>query len=434
MRLRDRVDVIVEAGYRGSAVGGFTWDVSTWDSGASWSALEPTWIRLDGWTVEQLRTARGRSAANRRHPAGTASLSLVWTSPAGVWSFRPSSPVQLGQEIRVRVQPYGLDGEPIAEAVPIYRGAIRKLADQWQPSAPDRAALFRISCQLTDRMSDLAAVDLPEMASPVGLDDLTSARLARVLELAGISDVYLRGPYGSSLPAGSVHHASSTFARNLLDEAQVAVESETGDLYVDREGYFAFRERLSTGSYAREDAVQLLWANDGSADSIAPAGEFGTGQDLDDVINQISTAHAGGTAYTAGDSDSQLRYGLRTYQRFDLTCRYDADSEFVADYWLAQLATRTQRIDQIRADVNPNMPDARLLELLDIEIGDRHDLSWTDHEVTMTGRAHVQGIEHQISGDSWQIGVNLWAYAGEGLTPEPARWGHSHWGVDTWGA
>jgi hypothetical protein len=436
--LHDRVDVIVEAGYRSADAGTFTWDVSSWDSGASWSDFEPTWIRLDGWTVERVQTRRGRSAANRRHPAGTATVELVWTSPAGVWSFRPTSPVALGQEMRIRVQPRSLAGSSLGSPLPIYRGAIRKLADHWTPASTDHPATFRISCQLVDRMADLGAVNLPELGSPVGLDDLTGARLSRILTMAGISTKYLRGPFDASLPAGAVHHQSGTFARNLLDEAQVAVESETGDFYVDRWGLFAFRQRRGTGSYARENVAQLTWANDATVDAIAPAGEFGTGQDLDDVVNQVSMARAGGTAYVAGgpSTDSAIRYGLRTYQRFDLTCRYDADVTYCADYWLGELQGRTQRIEQISADVNPAMPDDRLVELLDIELGDKHGLSWTDYDAgapELEGSAHVQGVEHAITATSWTVGVNLWAYADEGLKQAPRAWGTAIWGTDVWG-
>lgn len=436
-QLRDRVGLIVEAGQRGASVGGFTWDVSSWDSGGSWSDVEPTWAALDGWTVESFKSRRGRDKANRRHPAGTATLVLVFRTPAGAWSLRPTSPVALGQELRVRVNLFGLAGGVLGER-PIYRGSVRFLGDDWTPAAPDRPGVFRLTVQLVDRLADLGAVDLPELTSAVGLDDLTGARLARILGMAGVPTYYLRGPYGAALPAGVVHHQSGTFARNLLDEAQVAVESETGDLYVDREGFIAFRERLGTGSYSRSDIAQLTWANDGTADALAPT-SFGTSQDRDDVRNQVSRARTGGTAYTAGgpSTDSALRYGLRTDQRFDLTCRYDADVEYAADYWLAQLATRTQRVERLAKDVDPNMPDADLGRLLDIEIGDAHDVVWTDGLDTLTGTFHVQGVDHTIQGRngalSWTVGVNLWAYAGEGLAPYPGVWGSAVWGHDVWG-
>lgn len=444
-RLRDRVRIIVEAGQRGVSVGGFTWDVSSWDSGGSWGSVEPSWTVLDGWAIESFKSRRGRDRANRRHPAGTATLVLVYRTPAGVWSLRPTAPVALGQEVRLRVDLFGPTGSSLG-VKPIYRGAVRFLDDAWTPAAPDRPGVFRLTVQLVDRLADLGAVDLPELGSAVGLDDLTGARLARILGMANIPTYYLRGPYGTALPAGVVHHQSGTFARNLLDEAQVAVESETGDLYVDREGFLAFRERLGTGSYTRENVAQATWSNetpivtpvDSTPGPLAPT-SFGTSQDRDDVRNQVSRARTGGTAYTAGgpSTDSALRYGLRTDQRFDLTCRYDADVQYAANYWLAQLATRTQRIERLSKDVDPNMSSADLVQLLDIEIGDRHDVSWTDGEETLTGRFHVQGVDHTIQGRggmlSWSVGVNLWAYAGEGLRPLPGVWGSAVWGYDVWG-
>lgn len=435
-RLRDRVAVTVEAGLRGVEAGGGAWDVTNWDDPAStWSGVEPVWVPLDGWDVLEVRTSRGRDRATRRNPAGTASVRLGWTSPAGRWSFRPSSPVRVGMEMRVSCRAFSATGEPISDAIPIYRGAIRDVADGWIPNRADPAKqTFRITCQLTDRFADLAAVDLPEQAL-TGLGDTTDERIARILELANVPTFYLSAPF-----PGLVTHQSSNFARNLLDEAQVAVEGETGDLSVDRAGFIAFRERIpGPNAHPREDDTQLTWANDGRAGAIAPA-EFGTGQNLDDVINRVTRAKAGGVAYQAPDpadepTSSQLQYGLRTNQRMDLTVQDQVDVEYAADYWLAEQEQRTQRIDRLSAIVNPDMADAQLLQLLDIELRDRHGVAWTDGEATLSGTVHVQGVQHVITGDRWSIGVNLWAYAGEGLTPEldVLRWGVGRWGVNTWG-
>jgi hypothetical protein len=429
MQLRDRVDVIVEAGLRGAAVGEGVWDVTSWDSPSStWSGLEPSFTALDGWTIESLNIARGRGAGNRRHPAGTAELVLVWNSPAGNWSFRPSSPITLGQELRALVRPKSrITGAALSDPIPLFRGAVRSIRDGWQPARRGQM-IFRLTAQLTDRFADLGAVNLPEASSAVGLGDTTDERLARILELAGISTYYLRAA------AGLVEHQSSTFARNLLDEAQVTVEGETGQLYIDREGFFYFRERLGTGTYPREASAQLEWSNlEDRSDAIGPTA-FSTGSDLDDVVNQVSRARTGGSAITAVDADSSLRFGLRTNQQFDLTCRFDADVTYCAEYWLAQLADRTQRIDGLTAAINPDMPDDRLLEVLDIELGDRHHIAWGDGEVTLEGDLAVQGVAHRITGSAWAIGVNLWAYAGEGLEPGLGSvWGTAIWGVSEWG-
>lgn len=430
MRLRDRLDVTVEAGYRGASVGSFQWDVSDWDDGDTWSGLEPTWIALDGWTVERVTTRRGRDAGHRRHPAGTAQVELVWQTPAGAWSFRPDPPVALGQELRISVQVRDEAGLAVSDVIPLYRGAVRDVRDRWTPARPERPGTFRTVASLVDRFADLGAVDLPELGAAEGLGDLTHQRLERVLGFADIPTYYLRAG------TGVVEHQSSTFARNLLDEAQVAVESETGDLYVDREGFIAFRERLPMEGEllppGRETVLMVLWANDGTAGAVAPSGEFDTSSNLDDVVNQVSMARTGGTAYTVQDAGSVLAYGLRTHQRFDLTCRYDADVEYRADWLLEQLASRTQRIDQVQRELSPYMDDDVLVSLLDIELRDRHDLRWTDGELTMEGTFHVQGVSHRITGDSWTVAVNLWAYAGNGLAPAPAEWGSAHWGTDVW--
>jgi hypothetical protein len=434
MRLRDRVTVTVEAGLRGVAAGAMTWDVSSWDDPAStWSGIEPTFVALDGWNVERVQTRRGRDRGNKRNPAGTATVALVFDTPMGNWSFRPTSPVRVGMEMRVSARARDLAGVPIGDTIPIYRGTIRDVQDGWIADRADPAKqLFRISCQLVDRFADLAAVNLPEQPL-AGAGDTTDQRLARIMELANVPTAYLSAPH-----AGVVTHQSSNFARGLLDEAQVAIETETGDLSVDRSGNLAFREQLGgVLAHPREDDVQLTWANDGRAGALAPLSPVRTGQNLDDVVNRFSMARAGGVAYQAPaaidePTDSQLRYGLRTYQRFDLTSQTDAAVEYAADYWLAQQEERTQRIDQLIANVDPYMDDELLLAVLDVELRDRHLVAWTDGAQLLEGSLHVQGVSHDIGGDSWRIGVSLWAYAGEGLRTPTARWGSARWGIDSW--
>jgi hypothetical protein len=232
---------------------------------------------------------------------------------------------------------------------------------------------------------------------------------------------------------GVVHHQSTTLANNLLDEAQKAVMGEPGEFYVDREGYFYFRERLGTGAYEREDEDQIVWTNDPATAGIGPE-TFGTAQSLDELVNQVSMARAGGTAYTTSDADSKLTYGLRTYQFFDLSCRYDADVDYAADYKLGQLKRRTQRVDEITAQVHELMADDDLAALLDIELGDRHSIIWDDGGANlMSGSFHVQGVAHEITGSTWTVGVDLWSLAGDGLYPPAGRWGTAIWDADIWG-
>lgn len=423
---RDRVDPIIEVGLRGAAAGSMQWDVSSWDTGATWQGLEPTWSELDVWTLESLATRRGRKDGVSRHSTGTAEVVLVWPEAAGKSTLRPSAPIRLGQEMRIRARPRALNGTPYP-IVPIFRGAVRDISDGWVPDNQGKKE-FRVTVRLSDRFADLAAVDLPEI--PVeGLGDTTDERLARIMEKAEIDAYYSR------FAVGVVEHQSSNFARNLLDEAQVAVEGEVGEFYVDREGYFVMRPRYGTDPTTRETDVQLAWSNDGAVDTyptVAPF-DFGSGQNLDDVVNQVSMAKAGGTAYTVSDTDSKLSYGLRTYQRMDLTVRYDADVEWAADWRLEQLKARTQRIDSLSGPVLPRMGGDELNALLDVELGDRQYIGWHDGEATIRGSFHVQGVSHRVNAEAWEVTVDLWAYADEGLETL-GLWGSAVWGTDVWGA
>lgn len=411
---RTRVELTVEAGYRGAAVGGFQWDLSHWDAGAGWSGLEPTFIPLNPSEVAGVTISRGRRSGSERVRTGTATLDLVWRTPTGHWILKPSPAVALGQEMRIVASVDG--GAPQT----LYRGSVRAAKDSWDPDGP-----YRVQINLVDRFADLAAVDLPE-GPLVGLGDLTNERLARILALANISAFYER------FEVGVVQHGSSNFARNLLDEAQVTVEGESGLFYVDRAGFYVFRGRDWMHDDPRASTPQVVWSNVlGDVTTVSPT-NFGGGQSLDALTNQVSMARAGGTAYTTSDPDSILSFGLRTYQRFDLTCRFDTDVTEAADRLLEDLSHRTNILDALEAELDPNGSAASLAKLLGMEIGDAQEVIWDDGGGDLWATwLHLQGIRHRISPNSWRVGVDLWHYADTG--PEGASlWGTAVWGTSQW--
>lgn len=432
---RDVAEVIVELGLRGTAVGGLVWDVGHWDVD-NWSGLEPQWAALEGCEVEKLQVRRGRASGRGRHSAGSCEVQLVWPSSGDRWSFRSSSPVQLGQELRIRA----FVPEATSDPVPIFRGMVRSVTDAWRRPGP-----FRLVVRMVDRFAELGAVDLPEQASAAGLGDLTHERILRILELAEVP--VERARMGTDEhDSGEVEHQSSTFARNLLEEAWASVESEGGsDLIVDREGFYAFKRsrwwapHATVGAHPRWNATRATWTNQSSDElySYCPLtpGGWNTGRDLDDVINRASLARAGGTAQVAADTDSILLYGMRTYQRFDLTNRFDADVLASAELIVDELGTRTDRIETIKSELDPAWAPDELLRWIDVELGDQHGVRWADDEGELAGVVHVQGIQHTITPAHWQLELQAWAYAGNELVPavEVFRWGVTAWGEQVWG-
>jgi hypothetical protein len=430
---RDRLELVAEVGLRGTAAGDMVWDVSSWDAGG-WSGLEPEWVTLAGSEIEAMAVGRGRQSGLARNTAGTSSVGLVWrTSKGGRWSFRPESPIKVGSELRIRAI---VDGRA---SIPVYRGTVRRVQDRFARDA------FRLSAELIDRLADLGAVDLPESDTAAGLGDLTHERVLRILDLAAIDREY--ASMGTSFDdSGTVAHASSTFARNLLDEAMVTTESEAGaDLLVDREGLITLRRsawwKVAEGHApnARWNVTRATWANVGTSrphvfDVLAPGG-FDTGSDLDDVRNHISAARGGGSAITLEDPDSILRYGMRTFQRFDLTCRDDPPVQAFAQFHLDELSERTERINALAAELDPARSSDDLERWVDVELGDRHEIEWDDGDGLARGIFHVHGIRWRVDPEHCRLELDLWAYAGFGLAPAPpgeAAWGAALWSSDRW--
>jgi hypothetical protein len=408
------------------------WDVSQWDTG-TWSGLEPEFVPLAGADIESLSVTRGRDKAYSRMSAGTSEVVLVWREVEDRWSMRSTSPIRLGQELRILARvldpPYGGDlGPPATAYLPLYRGTVRSIRDQWNAEGGE----FRLICRLIDRLADLGAVNLPER--PVeGLGDTTDERLLRIFDMADIDPTF------AILDPATVEHGSSNFARNLLDEAQTTVESDAGStLYVDRDGRIRLLRPTAwrDGSgVARSTIAQMAWSNVAGVEPVGPT-DFGTGQDLDDLRNSIAGARAGGTAITVEDTDAIIAYGKRTNQRFDLTCRYDADAEAWATLWLGELSSRTERIEAVTGEVNPEADVARIADLIDIELMDRQSILWHDGEGELQGAFHVQGLSHRVTSRSWRVTVNLWAYSGYGFAPvmTGAVWGTAIWSSSTWSA
>ena len=105
---------------------------------------------------------------------------------------------------------------------------------------------------------------------------------------------------------------------------------------------------------------------------------------------------------------------------------------------LEELSERTDRIESVKAELDPGWTAADVLRFVDLDIGDQHGVRWGDEAGTMAGTLHVQGYSLRVDPYRWTVDLSLWAYAGNGLEPEPVgpaafTWGMTQWGVHVWG-
>jgi hypothetical protein len=223
----------------------------------------------------------------------------------------------------------------------------------------------------------------------------------------------------------------STFARNLAGEADVTVVSEGGDLFAQRDGRLAFRQRQWWRTDPRTSVPRIVWSN---TPVLPPPGipvacpvNVDTAVSLDLVENQISYARTGGSAITVRDPTSRSLYGLSTFQRLDLLNVDDDDVESLAAFRLAESSSRIRIVDGIH--INPLGDPESWSGVLDLELGDLHRLVWFDGDETTDLLVHVQGIEYRITPESWRTVLQVWDRYG--FSPA-AGWDVAEWDVSLW--
>lgn len=123
------------------------------------------------------------------------------------------------------------------------------------------------------------------------------------------------------------------------------------------------------------------------------------------VENDVQLARTGGSAQQAQDINSQIRYGRRSYQFFDLINNTDTDVAFLAARRLASNRDLRRRIESVTlaANADPDNDDLNRL-FYTLQIGDLVSVKvQTLHGWSFEGLGHVFGIKHRITPDDWEV-------------------------------
>lgn len=166
--------------------------------------------------------------------------------------------------------------------------------------------------------------------------------------------------------------------------------------------------------------------------------ELQTTWSRDRVVNEVSLANQGGSAFTTVDQASQQKYGPRTYQRMDFL-NDNAHPEYLIERTADIMTGYTDAIVRINSvSFNPTLTPAAYAWALSIWLNDLVRLRYT-HPTEGWGFSvvsHVQGIEHGLSQNDWGMTLlldepeafNFWNEA------TGAGWDISEWDVDLWDA
>jgi hypothetical protein len=326
--------------------------------------------------VFAVSTTRGRDKDIGRTSAGSLSLGLRnedrFFDPL-VGDFRDYTLPRL--PVRVKV-----------EGTAIFTGYV----DDWNYTyTPDGRSEATVDA--TDYFSRFAR---QVNAGGSAVEESTGDRLDRVLDQSTLN--YLGGrdidTGNSTLAAGEL--GTDSALQYMLD---IVEQSEQGLVFMSGDGTFTFRERLlSTAS-----AVPRF-SDNGDIPFASLEIEYGS----EELVNQAIVTGPNGTAISE-DLTSQVTYGITALQ-IDTELSSLAGQEGLADFVIQRYSEPEYRFRSLTCNLR-GMSDARVLEVLGIDIGDQVDVSFTPNGIppSVSIRNRVIGVSHEIGIDSHFVTFNF---------------------------
>jgi hypothetical protein len=154
-------------------------------------------------------------------------------------------------------------------------------------------------------------------------------------------------------------------ARTSLSAMETVANSEYGAVYVDSNGEFVFKDRLT--ATASIGNTPTLFADDGTGITYANAV-----WKLDDtlIFNSAQISRSGGSAQTAINQPSIDKYFIHSYNLQDLLMQTDAVALDYARAYVASRAETTIRCDAIELDLNTPNYNSGIIAALNLDFFD----------------------------------------------------------------
>ena len=329
---------------------------------------------VDGAVVIQFETT-STPANGEVWYADEAQLFLTATLP--LWVPGGTVGLDLGRPVWVIASYAGV-------AYPLFWGVTTAIT-------PDYGASPAVTFSCADALEALGRAAVGVIGASYDADT-TGTRVGRVLDAAG-------WPTASrALDAGYSTCQATTFGDKALPLLQTVVDTELGRLYQDTSGNIVFYDRLRVYFAARSTSVQ------------ATLSDVGTDVDMTDVsfvkdaallFNEARITRDGGTEQVFSDAASVAAYGTRTFPgSVGTLLRSDAAALSLCSWIVGKYKTPMVRVSSVRVEAASQGMWAALLPLAFL---DRVRVLRDYGPVTVDRQELVEGIEHAISTDAWDI-------------------------------
>jgi len=186
-------------------------------------------------------------------------------------------------------------------------------------------------------------------------------------------------------------------SRTSLQAIQNMEFSEQGAFFIAPSGNAEFLSRLAIEQKSGVNAT--FFSNDGTG-----IGYRNIVTALDDklIINTTSITRAGGTAQTASNTASQIKYFPHSYTATDLLVQTDAQALDIAQAYTATRAETTLRVDSLTLDLNTAGYTAGTTAALTLDFFDTIRVKNVGQDGTVIDKTlQCMGVSHEITPGTW---------------------------------
>jgi hypothetical protein len=201
-----------------------------------------------------------------------------------------------------------------------------------------------------------------------------------------------------TIAAGSTTvQADPGTARTSLQAIQNMQFSEQGAFFIAPSGNAEFLSRASI--QAKSGVNPTFFSNDGTGITYR---NIVTALDDKLIINTTSITRAGGTAQTASNTASQIKYFPHSYTATDLLVQTDAQALDIARAYTASRAETTLRVGSLTLDLSTADYAAGTTAALTLDFFDTIRVKNVGQDGTVIDKTlQCMGVSHEITPGTW---------------------------------
>ena len=329
--------------------------------------------------VNKVSIRRGYNLLQEEFQAGTATVRII--DLTGDWNPTSATSIYAGKLVPLRKVRISADGEFL------FSGYTTAYNYQWDKEQN----VGLVDLQLVDafRLFNMSNITTVTGATA---GETTGSRVTDILDTIGFPTSM------RSIQAGSTTvQADPGTSRTSLQAIKNMEFSEQGAFYILPSGNAEFLSRASI--QAKSGVNPTFFSNDGTGISYR---NIVTALDDKLIINQTSITRAGGTAQTASNTASQIKYFPHSYTATDLLVQTDAQALDIARAYTATRAETTLRVDALTLNLNTANYTAGTAAALSLDFFDTIRVKNVGQDGTVIDKTlQCMGVAHEITPATW---------------------------------